>query len=181
MAIDAGKWTSDWYVAREIAAAYADSRKDELCIICIGDPERPGGYLVEPVGDALAEYHPNVYGTSSAPVHEGNLAAWWAAHGPTVRNCFQIVVAPRGGDDDDIGFITPSRAPWMPKEAVPGAPELGDIVLYATVFFAGLEDAGVPANPHLEKRAAQAANVVVDGVLRFFHKIGYDHTLFQRA
>ena len=96
MAIDAGKWTSDWYVAREIAAAYADSRKDELCIICIGDPERPGGYLVEPVGDALAEYHPNVYGTSSAPVHEGNLAAWWAAHGPTVRNCFQIVVVPRG-------------------------------------------------------------------------------------
>ena len=67
------------------------------------------------------------------------------------------------------------------KKRCRALPELGDIVLYATVFFAGLEDAGVPANPHLEKRAAQAANVVVDGVLRFFHKIGYDHTLFQRA
>ena len=49
-----------------------------------------------------------------------------------------------------------------------------------TIFFEEFEEAGVPANPHLEKRAAQAAHVVVDGVLRFFHKIEYDHTLFKR-
>ena len=44
MTIDAGKWTSDWYVGREIFAAYEDSRKDDLCIICLGDPATPGGY-----------------------------------------------------------------------------------------------------------------------------------------
>ncbi|MFS8524102.1 MAG: DUF1256 domain-containing protein [Limnochordales bacterium] len=179
MSIDAGKWTSDWYVAREIYAAYEDSRKDELCIICIGDPATPGGYLVKPVGEALAEYHPNVFGTLDRPVHEGNWLERWAEHGETWRSCFQIVIAPRGGDDNDIGFIVPSRAPWVPKTLGPDAPQLGHIVLYATVFFAGLEEAGVPANPHLEKRAAKAADVVVDGVLRFFHKIGYDHTQYQ--
>jgi len=181
MTIDAGKWTSDWYVAREIAAAYQDSRKTELCIICLGDPATPGGYLVRPVGDALAEYHPEVYGTSRAPVHEGNLAECWATWGPRWRERFQIVVVPRGGEDEDIGFIVPTRSPWTPRQPMPGVPPLGDIVLQATVFFAGMEDAGVPANPHLARRAAKAADVVVDGILRFFHKIGYDHTAFRRA
>lgn len=181
MTIDAGKWTSDWYVAREIFAAYEDSRKDELSIICLGDPATPGGYLVKPVGEALAEYHPNVYGTLAVPVHEGNLAERWREYGERWRSSFQIVIAPKGGADENIGYITPSRAPWVPRNVVPDVPPLGHIVLYATVFFEGLEEAGVPANPHLEKRAAQAANVVVDGVLRFFHKIHYDHTLYRRA
>lgn len=181
MAIDAGKWTSDWYVARDIAAAYQDSRRAELCIICLGDPATPGGYLVKPVGDALAEYHPEVYGTTQAPVHEGNLAERWAQWGARWRERFQIVVAPRGGDDEEIGYIVTSRSPWRPGTAVAGVPELGHIVLYATVFFAGMEEAGVPANPHLERRAARAADVVVDGILRFFHKIGYDHTTFRQT
>ncbi len=181
MSIDAGKWTSDWYVAREIHAAYEDSRKENLCIICLGDPATPGGYLVEPVGEALAEYHPNVFGTLGKPVHEGNLAQRWAEHGELWRSCFQIVIAPRGGDDDDIGFIVPSRAPWTPSNPGSEGIQLGHIVLYATIFFAGLEAAGVPANPHLEKRAAKAADVVVDGVLRFLHKIEYDHTRFRRT
>lgn len=180
MTIDAGKWTSDWYVGREIFTAYDDNRKENLCIICLGDPGTPGGYLVKPVGEALAEYHPNVFGTLDEPVHEGNLAERWADHGPLWRSSFQIVIAPKGGDDDDIGFIVPSRAPWVPKQPIPDVPPLGHIVLYPTVFFEGLEEAGVPANPHLERRAAQAAHVVVDGVLRFFHKIEYDHTRFTR-
>src|SRR5690606_41763125 len=81
-----------------------------LCIICIGDPATPGGYLVKPVGEALAEYHPNVFGTLDRPVHEGNWLERWAEHGETWRSCFQIVIAPRGGDDNDIGFLVPSRA-----------------------------------------------------------------------
>ena len=92
MSIDAGKWTSDWYVAREIYAAYEDSRKDELCIICIGDPATPGGYLVKPVGEALAEYHPNVFGTLDRPVHEGNWLERWAEHGETyTSNRFTVL------------------------------------------------------------------------------------------
>ena len=174
MSIDAGKWTSDWYVAREIHAAYEDSRKENLCIICLGDPATPGGYLVEPVGEALAEYHPNVFGTLGKPVHEGNLAQRWAEHGELWRSCFE------SSSHRVVGTTTISDsscpAGHRGRYSNPGSEgiQLGHIVLYATIFFAGLEAAGVPANPHLEKRAAKAADVVVDGVLRFLHKIEYD-------
>jgi len=180
VAIDAGKWTSDWAIGREIYAAYQDSRKKELAIICFGDPATPGGFLVRPVGEELADYHPNVFGTLDAPVHAGNLAELWARHGELWRASFLIVIAPRGGPAEHIGFIVPSRAalalPGLPADV----PPLGDIVLYATVFLEGMEEAGVPANPHLERRAHQAAHMIVDGVLRFFHRIHYDHTLYRR-
>lgn len=176
MAIDAQKWTSDWQIGREIHTAYEDSRRTELCIICPGHPRRADGFLLEPVGEALAEYHPHVFGTPENPVHAGNLAAVWAEHGELWESAFVLVIAPRGSGDEDIGFVVPSRAPWMPRPAVSSVPHLGHLVLYANVFFAGMEDAGVPANPHLERRAHEAAHVIVDGVLRFFHKINYDHT-----
>lgn len=180
MSIDAGKWTSDWYIGREIFAAYEDSGKDELCIVCIGDPDKPSGFLVEPVGEHLAKYHPNVFGTLERPVHSGNLADLVAEHGARWRSSFLLVIAPKGGLAEEIGFIVPSRTPWVPPEDV-GVTPVGNMVLYATVFFDGMEDAGVPANPHLERRAGQAANVIVDGVLRFFHKIEYDHTRFEAS
>lgn len=180
MSIDAGKWTSDWYIGREIFAAYEDSRQTELCIICIGNPETPSGYLVGPVGDELAKYHANVFGTSAAPVHAGNLAELLAEHGAFWRSRFLLVIAPKGGLAEEIGTIVPSRAPWVPPGDA-GVTPLGNMVLYATIFFDEMEEAGVPANPHLERRAQQAAHVIVDGVLRFFHKIEYDHTAFEQS
>jgi len=180
MAIDAGKWTSDWAIGREIHTAYQDSGKQDLAIICFGDPATPGGFLVRPVGEELAEYHPNVFGTLEEPVHSGNLREMWARYGEKWQSSFVIVLAPRGGAPERIGFIVPSRAalvlPGLPSDV----PPLGDIVFYATVFLEGMEDAGVPVNRHLERRAHQAANMLVDGVLRFFHRINYDHTLYQR-
>lgn len=180
MSIDATKWTSDWYIGREIFAAYEDSRHKDLCILCIGDPETPAGFLVEPVGQQLAKYHPNVFGTLTEPVHPGNLADKLAEHGAFWRSRFLLIIAPKGGLAEEIGLIVPSRSPWIPPDES-RVPPLGNMVLYATVFFDGMEDAGVPANPHLERRAHQAAHVIVDGVLRFFHKIEYDHTAFEQA
>lgn len=180
MSIDAGKWTSDWYIGREIFAAYEDSRQEELCIVCIGDPTTPAGFLVQPVGDELAKYHPNVFGTSAAPVHEGNLVEQLAEHGAFWRSRFLLVIAPKGGLAEEIGTIVPSRAAWVPP-GESGVTPLGNMVLYATLFFDDMEEAGVPANPHLERRAHQAAHAIVDGVLRFFHKIEYDHTAFERS
>jgi len=180
VAIDAGKWTSDFAIGREIFAAYQDSRKKELAIVCIGDPAAPSGFLVRPVGEELADYHPNVFGTLDAPVHPGNMADAWARYGERWASSFVIAIAPRSGPPESIGFIVPSRAALALPDLPPGLPPLGDIVLYATVFLEGMEDAGVPANPHLERRAHQAAHMLVDGVLRFFHKINYDHTLYQR-
>ena len=180
MAIDTGKWTADWAIGREIFNAYQDSRKKELVILCFGDPTTPGGFLVRPVGEELAEYHPNVFGTLEAPVHANNIADMWAKHGDLWRNSFLIAIAPKGGLPENIGFVVPSRAalalPGLPSDI----PPTGDIVLYATVFLEGMEEAGVPVNRHLERRAHQAAHMIVDGVLRFFHKINYDHTRYRR-
>ncbi|MBO8141599.1 MAG: DUF1256 domain-containing protein [Firmicutes bacterium] len=179
MAIDAGKWTSDWAVGREILAAYQDARHKDLCLICLGDPATPSGFLVEPVGEALAEYHPRVFGTLDEPVHAGNIREAWARHGELWRASFTVVAAPRAAGEEEIGLIVPSRAGYV-FPGQPDLPPLGDIVLYATVFLEGMEDAGVPANPHLERRARRAADMIVDGVLRFFHKIQYDHTAYRR-
>ncbi|MFS8543950.1 MAG: DUF1256 domain-containing protein [Limnochordales bacterium] len=180
MAIDASKWTSDWAIGREIFTAYQDSRKKDLAILCFGDPEKPSGFLVEPVGEALAEYHPHVFGTLEAPLHTGNLAQRWAEHGQQWANSFLIVIAPKAGPEEAIGYVVPSRAPLALPDLPAGVPPLGDVVLYATVFLEGMEELGVPANPHLERRSHRAAHMIVDGVLRFFHKIQYDHILYRR-
>lgn len=186
MSIDATKWTSDWAVGREIAAAYEDSGRDGFCLVCIGDPATPSGFLVEPVGDELARYHPDVFGTSSNPVHRGNLAEQWEKHGAIWRSRFTVVLAPKGGLAEEIGMIVPTRIGWVPEAPAgwmsgEGGAPLGHMTLYATVFFTGMEEAGVPANPHLERRARQAANTLVDGVLRFFHRVHYDHTEYEQS
>lgn len=178
MSIDATKWTSDWAVGREIAGAYEDSGRDDFCLVCIGDPSTPSGFLVEPVGEALAEYHPDVFGTVADPVYGGNLEEQWEKYGALWRSRFTVVLAPKGGAAEEIGTIRPSRMGWTFEE---GGPVLGHMTLYATVFFAGMEEAGVPANPHLERRARQAADTLVDGVLRFFHRINYDHTAYEQS
>lgn len=177
MTIDSSKWTSDWAVGREIAGAFADSGHEEFCILCIGDASAPSGFLVEPVGDALAKYHPDVFGTSRAPLHAGNFSEQLQRHGPLWRSRFTLVIAPKGGLAAEIGMIVPSRMGWTTPD---GTATIGDMTLHATIFFTGMEDAGVPANPHLERRAHQAAHMLVDGVLRFFHRIEYDHTEFEQ-
>lgn len=175
MSIDTAKWTSDWAIGREITAAYEDSRQEQFCIVCIGDPSTPSGFLVEPVGDELSKYHPYVFGTTTAPVHAGNLAEQMETHGALWRSSFLLVLAPKGGLAEEIGMIVPSRMGWAADADVP---PVGNMTLYTTIFFEGMEEAGVPANPHLERRALQAAHMLVDGVLRFFHRIEYDHTAY---
>lgn len=193
--INAGHWTADFQLARAFWEAYQEGPTADVHVVCLGDPDEPLDGTALEIAAELARYHPNVYGTPARPVTRENLRHVAETHLDEWANGFLIAVAATwdaeaaaqvqvvAGEPLERGVQPPDwhRLRKPVDDGREEAPEEEAWILYPDVAVLPVVARPTPEGalaPVAEKLRRKCRDAVIDGILRFYFKMGYDHTRY---
>lgn len=202
--LDASHWTADFQLARVFWEAYQEGPWEGVHVICLGDPAFAFDGPILEVGEELRRYHPNVYGTPDRPLSRSTVYPAAQVHSASWERGLLIAVAAgvAGEDGSRIGVLAGPEASvgvqppaWdhrPPLLAVPSLQqggtiaqpsETGDWLIFPDVIVLPVVARWEGDVPRLLVRSQlnKVRDVTIDAVLRFYMKIGHDHTLYQRG
>lgn len=188
-------WTADYQISRYLFSAYADVRAQHVAVAAITRLELDEGDAMQAAADELKRYHPAVDGTSREPIMPDEMDRWLkrvksqpdvlavvldVAPAPSQEHGILWLGGPAIPTDTEDDAMATAALEWelTGTPYIPQIDPVGDVMLVALLDADRSNDsAGAnKGNSRSHRRRLQACtDMVVDGLLRFYAKIGHDH------